>query len=77
MRAKRSGFGMRNDVWAISYISVYCLYPRRSFEEVPEELVAKRRRLLDAELELVERKRYLTEMKIKYWESKTKKLDSS
>ncbi|VDP31739.1 unnamed protein product [Heligmosomoides polygyrus] len=54
-----------------------CKNKRRSFEEVPEELVAKRRRLLDAELELVERKRYLTEMKIKYWESKTKKLDSS
>lgn len=47
---------------------------RRSAEEEVDDLTAKRHRLINAEMELVERKRYLTELKIKYWEEKMKKL---
>ncbi|ETN77175.1 hypothetical protein NECAME_03275 [Necator americanus] len=50
---------------------------KRAAEEDPDEIIEKRHRLLDAELELVERKRYLTEMKIKYWEDKMKQLEPS
>ncbi|KAL6743811.1 hypothetical protein Aduo_016807 [Ancylostoma duodenale] len=46
---------------------------KRAGEEEVDDLTAKRHRLINAELELVERKRYLTELKIKYWEEKMKK----
>ncbi|CAJ0589170.1 unnamed protein product [Cylicocyclus nassatus] len=46
---------------------------KRRAEEELDELTMKKHRLLDSELELVERKRYLTEMKITYWEQKMKK----
>uniref|UniRef100_A0A7I4YYB1 Regulatory protein zeste n=1 Tax=Haemonchus contortus TaxID=6289 RepID=A0A7I4YYB1_HAECO len=50
---------------------------KRATDEELEDMNAKRQRLLNAELELVERKRYLVEMKIKYWEEKTKRLSST
>ncbi|KAK5970329.1 hypothetical protein GCK32_009338 [Trichostrongylus colubriformis] len=50
---------------------------KRPCDEELEDLAVKRQRLLDAELELLERKRHLVEMKIKYWEEKTKRLSST
>uniref|UniRef100_A0A0K0CVJ8 Myb_DNA-bind_5 domain-containing protein n=1 Tax=Angiostrongylus cantonensis TaxID=6313 RepID=A0A0K0CVJ8_ANGCA len=42
-----------------------------------EDITAKRHRLVDAEMELIQRKRYLIEMKIKYWEEKIKRSSNS
>ncbi|KAK6013736.1 hypothetical protein OSTOST_20923 [Ostertagia ostertagi] len=48
---------------------------KRSSDEELDDLTLKRQRLLEAESELLERKRHLVEMKIKYWEEKMKRLD--
>ncbi|KAK6039414.1 hypothetical protein COOONC_23082 [Cooperia oncophora] len=57
--------------------SLICKSKKRWSDEEMDDMTLKRQRLLDAELELVERKRYLVEMKIKYWEEKTKRLSTS
>ncbi|VDL69440.1 unnamed protein product [Nippostrongylus brasiliensis] len=57
--------------------SLTTLKKRRAVEEDPEDLSEKRQRLLDAKLELVARKKYLTDLKVKYWEKKMKRLEKS
>ncbi|KJH45950.1 hypothetical protein DICVIV_07990 [Dictyocaulus viviparus] len=50
---------------------------KRTSEEDIDDVATKRHRILDAEMELIQRKRHLIEMKIKYWEGKMKCLSDS
>ncbi|KAJ1374452.1 hypothetical protein KIN20_037140 [Parelaphostrongylus tenuis] len=53
--------------------SVVSKSKKRTYDEDTEDINVKRNRLIDAEMELLQRKRYLLEMKIKYWEGKIKR----